>query len=140
MSDTAHNPQADLLYLVREVHNFGGFFGGDTVTLTATLYGASDEGEERTLTIDERALANVRDRHTIAAGMLLALKLTGERVDRAELLGAATHAELRAALGAAQIDGPLDGPQILSYRCTACGLWVAGTLEDGRCRLCGQNL
>jgi hypothetical protein len=138
MPDMTPDSQADQLYLVREVHNFGGFFGGDTVTLTATVQGGPDE--ERTLTIDERALANVRDRHTIAAGMLLAVKLTGERVDRAELLGAATRAELRAALGAAQVDGPLEGPRILSYRCAACGLWVAGAPEDGRCRLCGQNL
>jgi hypothetical protein len=127
------------LYLVREVHNFGGFFGGDTVTLTAVVQGGASD-EEHTLTIDERALANVRDRHTIAAGMLLAVKLAGERVDRAELLGAATHAELRAALGAAQIDSPLAGPQILSYRCATCGLWVAGAPEDGRCRICGQAI
>jgi rubrerythrin len=127
------------LYLVQEVHNFGGFFGGDTVTLSAVAYGSASD-EEHTLTIDERALANVRDRHTIAAGMLLAVKLSGERVDRAELLGAATRAELRAALGAAQIDGPLNGPQLLSYRCAACGLWVAGAPEDGRCRLCGRTI
>ena len=134
-----HNRQPDILYLVREVHNFGGFFGGDTVTLTAAVQGGAPD-EEHTLTIDERALANVRDRHTIAAGMLLGVKLAGERVDRAALLAAATHAELRAALGAAQIDGPLDGPQIVSYRCATCGLWVAGAPEDGRCRLCGQPI
>jgi hypothetical protein len=133
MSDSA------TLYLVREVHNFGGFFGGDTVTLSAVAYGG-DSDEEHTLTIDERALANVRDRHTITAGMLLAVQLAGERIDRAELLGAATHAELRAALGAPRIDGPLDVAQILSYRCAACGLWVAGAPEDGRCRLCGQAI
>jgi hypothetical protein len=139
MSDTTSNSQSTLLYLVQEVHNFGGFFGGDTVTLTAVAYGGAPN-DEHTLTIDERALANVRDRHTIAAGMLLAVQLTGERVDRAELLGAATRAELRAALGQFQIDGPLDGPQILSYRCDACGLWVAGAPVEGRCRLCGQSL
>jgi hypothetical protein len=139
MFDTTNNSQPDPLYLVQEVHNFGGFFGGDTVTLTAAVQGGAP-GDERTLTIDERALANMRDRHTMAAGMLLAVKLTGERVDRAELLGAATHAELRAALGQAQVDGPLDGPQILSYRCDACGLWVAGAPAGGRCRLCGQPI
>jgi hypothetical protein len=127
------------LYLVREVHNFGGFFGGDTVTLTAVVHGDAS-GEEHTLTIDERALANVRDRHTIAAGMLVSLKLAGERVDRAELLAAATRAELRAALGAPTIDGPLEAPRILSYRCAECDLWVAGAPEDGRCRLCGQAI
>jgi rubrerythrin len=124
-------------YLVQEVHNFGGFFGGDTVTLTATRH---DTQAEQTLTIDDRALANVRDRHTIAAGMLLALTLSGERVDRAELLGAASQAELRAALGAPQMAGPLAEPQILSYRCDECGLWVAGAPEAGRCRICGADV
>jgi hypothetical protein len=130
------------LYLVQEVHNFGGFFGGDTVTLTATRRDAPDN--ERVLTIDERVFTNVRDRHTIAAGMLLALALTGERVDRAELLGAATYAGLRAALGPPQPAGPLEAPQILSYRCDACNLWVAGAPEGPpdalRCRLCGGLL
>jgi hypothetical protein len=125
-------------YLVREIHNFGGFFGGDSITLAVTPRGAPDG--ERTLTIDERALANVRDRHTIAAGMLLALTLSGERVDRAELIGAATQAELRAALGEPELKGPLPAPQILSYRCDGCGLWVEGTLEEGKCRVCGNEI
>jgi hypothetical protein len=125
-------------YLVREVHNFGGFFGGDTVTLTATPLDAPDE--EQTITIDQQALANVRDRHTICAGMLLELTRTGDRVDRAELLAAATQAELRAALGLPVLAGPLTGPQILSYRCEACNLWVAGAPVDGQCRLCGAAL
>jgi len=143
-------------YLTQEVHNFGGFFGGDTVTFSAIRRDAPDE--EATITIDERAFSNVRDRHTIAAGMLLEVELAGERVERAELLGAATHAALRAALGPAQPDGPLDGPQILSYRCDACDLWIAGApalippdhmiREDTRsyakvegvCRICGQPI
>jgi rubrerythrin len=125
-------------YLTQEVHNFGGFFGGDTVTFSAVRRDAPDE--EETITIDERAFSNVRDRHTIAAGMLLDVELAGERVERAELLGAATQAELRAALGPALPAGPLDEPLILSYRCDACGLWVAGTPADGVCRLCGQPL
>ncbi len=94
-------------YLVHEVHNFGGFFGGDTVMLTATR---RDTHAEQSLTIDEGAFTNVRDRYTIAAGMLLELTLSGERVDRAELLGAASQAELRAALGPVQVSGPLAGP------------------------------
>jgi len=134
-------------YLVREVHNFGGFFGGDTVTLAAVPFrgaagdgGTAPEDEEATLTIDQQALANVRDRHTIAAGMLLAVTLAGERVDRAELLGAASHQDLRAALGAPEGGGPIDGSRILSYRCEACGLWVAGPPEAGACRVCGTPL
>jgi hypothetical protein len=130
MSDSLH-------YLVQEVQNFGGFFGGDTVMLTATR---RDTHEEQSLTIDERAFTNVRDRYTIAAGMLLALTLSGERVDRAELLGAASQAELRAALGPAQVEGPLTESQILSYRCDSCGLWVAGAPEAGRCRVCDQEI
>ena len=105
--------------------------------LTATR---RDTHEEQSLTIDERAFTNVRDRYTIAAGMLLALTLSGERVDRAELLGAASQAELRAALGPAQVEGPLTESQILSYRCDSCGLWVAGAPEAGRCRVCDQEI
>jgi len=126
-------------FLIQEVHNFGGFFGGDTVTLTASLFGDS-AGAEQTITIDQQALTNVRDRHTISAGMLLELARTGERVDRAELLGAATHAQLRAALGPPTATGPLDEPLILSYACHTCNLWVAGTPEQGRCRVCGTML
>ncbi len=133
------------LFLVQEIHNFGGFFGGDIITLTALRQPSPHAGdnrpnEEYTLTIDQRAFTNVRDRHTIAAGMLLGLVLSGERVDRATLLGAASLAGLRAALGPPQPSAPLDGPLILSYRCELCGQWVAGAPEDGRCRLCGQIL
>ena len=130
------------LFLVQEVHNFGGFFGGDTVTLSATPFGDPGEhtGQEQMITIDQQALANVRDRHTISAGMLLELSRTGERVDRAELLGAATHAQLRAALGAPAVTGPLTDPLILSYACRTCKLWVAGAPEQGCCRLCESNL
>ncbi|MBS1966482.1 MAG: hypothetical protein JST60_11825 [Chloroflexi bacterium SZAS-1] len=125
-------------YLVQEVHNFGGFFGGDTVTLTAARPQAPEQ--EETLTIDQGALVNVRDRHTICAGMLLALTLAGDRIDRAELLGAASHAELRAALGPAQPQEHLDSPQILSYQCPSCGLWVAGAPNTMHCRICGTQL
>ena len=129
-------------FLVQEVHNFGGFFGGDTVTLTATPFGDSSTpaGQEETITIDQQALVNVRDRHSISAGMLLELIRTGERVDRARLLGAATHAELRAALGPPTPEGPLAEPLILSYRCQVCNLWVDGAPEQGRCQVCGSML
>jgi hypothetical protein len=129
-------------FLVQEVHNFGGFFGGDTVTLTATPFGSAaiPAGEEQTFTIDQQALANVRDRHNISAGMLLELSRTGERVDRAELLGAATHAQLRAALGPSVASGPLAEPLILSYACPTCNLWVTGAPKQGHCLLCGSIL
>jgi hypothetical protein len=122
-------------FLVREVHNYGGFFGGETVTLTAAP--EATPNDERTLTIDQAALVNVRDRHTITAGMVLELVFAGERVERAELLAAASQAELRAALGPPHLPPTLDGPAVLSYRCDVCGLWVAGAPEGGRCRACG---
>jgi hypothetical protein len=129
-------------FLVQEVHNFGGFFGGDTVTLTATPFGgaAKPADEEQTITIDQQALANVRDRHRICAGMLLELARTGARVDRAELLGAATHAQLRAALGAPAATGALAEPLILSYACRTCNLWLAGAPDQHTCRVCGTAL
>jgi hypothetical protein len=129
-------------FLVQEVHNFGGFFGGDTVTLTATAFGGAGlpASEEQTITIDQQALTNVRDRHSIGAGMLLELSCTGDRVDRAELLGAATHAQLRAALGPPAVPSPLAEPLILSYACHTCKLWVAGAPEQHRCRICGTAL
>ena len=71
--------------LITELHNFGGFFGGDTVTLS----GATWRGEgaaEQTLTIDEAALANVADRHTLAPGMLLELSFAGGSQDEAKPL------------------------------------------------------
>jgi hypothetical protein len=132
-----------LRYLVQEVHNFGGFFGGDTVTLTATPFAgnaAPSDDDGQTITIDQQALANVRDRHTIGPGMLLELALSGDRVDRAELLAAATHAELRAALSTPAPEGPLAAPQILSYYCDSCKLWIAGAPQEGCCRLCGALL
>jgi hypothetical protein len=122
---------------VREVQNYGGFFGGDTVTLVAV---DRETGLEQTLTIDEAALVGVRGRHAIVAGMLLAVELEGAIVQRAELLGAASHSALREALGPAQPLGPLSGPLVLAYRCESCGLWLAGSPDGGRCRVCGTQL
>jgi rubrerythrin len=121
--------------LVTEVHNFGGFFGGDTVTLSGAEWRA-EAAEERTLTIDQAALANVADRHSVAAGMLLDLAFAGERVERATLLGAGTHAELRRALGEPALPAALDAPVALAHRCAGCALWVP-TDAAGACPVCG---
>lgn len=125
-------------FLVSEVHNFGGFFGGDTVTLSGAEWRA-EAAEERTLTIDQAALASVADRHTIATGMLLDLAFAGERVERAALLGARAHAELRRALGDPPLPATLDAPRALAHRCEPCALWVA-TDERGACPVCGTTL
>jgi hypothetical protein len=125
---------------VTEVHNFGGFFGGDTVTLSATPW---PEGEEETLTIDEKALDNVSNRHTIAPNMLLRLICSGDRVDNARLLAAREIDTLRQALGDAPTAPKLDEPQIRAYHCQRCDLWVAGQPQREAslsCGLCGQSL
>lgn len=133
-----------MLLLITEVHNFGGFFGGDTVTLSGVAWPRAAAAAEQTLTIDEAALANVAGRHNVAAGMLLALELAGERVEQARLLAAADQPALRTALGAPTCAAPLDAPQILSYHCTACGFWVAGEphTADGHsyCTVCNAEL
>jgi hypothetical protein len=124
---------------VTEVHNFGGFFGGDTVSLSATPW---PDGDEETLTIDERALANVRERHLIGAEMLLELEQTGERVDRATLVGARERSTLSMALDVAT--APLSAPQIRAFHCAACSLWLAGAPREQagqqRCSLCDAPL
>jgi hypothetical protein len=137
-------------FLVVEVHNFGGFFGGDTVTLSATpLPGGApgedlttaapdDEVEPVTLVIDEKALRNMRERHKLAPGMVFALALDGERVDEAWLLAAASHEELRAALGPLEVAGPLEGPLTVSRRCPRCGRWALVELFGPGCPACGS--
>lgn len=126
---------------VTEVHNFGGFFGGDTVTLSAVPWPA---GDEETLTIDEKALENITTRHLIAPEMLLELECSGERVDLARLVAAREREQVDAALGAAPPPTPLDGPRIRAYSCPSCNLWIVGQpcIRDGvqRCALCDQAL
>ncbi|MCU0495418.1 MAG: hypothetical protein MUD01_27835 [Chloroflexaceae bacterium] len=130
-------------FLVSEVHNFGGFFGGDTVTLSGQRWREAG-AEEETLTIDQAALTNIGERHNVSAGMLFVLELAGERVDKATLLAASDHGSLRRALGPALPPAPLPGPTVLSYHCTHCGLWVAGAPDEADggacCRLCGERI
>ncbi|NJN17196.1 MAG: hypothetical protein HC822_13425 [Oscillochloris sp.] len=124
-------------FLISEVHNFGGFFGGDTVTLSGAPWRMED-AEEQTLTIDDAALLNVGERHHISAGMLLDLEFAGERVERAVLLGAANHAELRRALGEPELPAHIDAPLILARRCQSCELWVA-VVAAAPCSVCGAT-
>jgi hypothetical protein len=126
---------------VTEVHNFGGFFGGDTVTLSAVPWPA---GEETTLTIDEKAFENVQDRHTIAAEMVIDLDMAGERVDRARVLGGRDWDLLKQTFGDTQPSVLLDAPQIRAYHCSTCDLWLLGQpFSEGErltCSLCDQPL
>ena len=122
-------------FLITEVHNYGGFFGGDTVTLDAAPL--DTPAAIRTMVIDARALSNVPDRHMILAGMVLELELDGERVDHAKLLAASNPEELRDALGKPRIAGPLEQPLLLSARCPECQRWVLGEVwAEPQCTLC----
>jgi hypothetical protein len=125
-------------FLVTEVHNFGGFFGGDTINLSGRPWG-EDDADEETLTIDAAALRNVPQRHHVTAGMVFALTMIGERVERAELLAALDQAALRQALGRPQLTGPFTAPLRLSARCGRCERWVV-TNAEARCPLCGADL
>ncbi len=126
---------------VLEVHNFGGFFGGDTVTLTAARV---DDSIEETLTIDEKALANVCDRYHIAPTMVLDLDMIGNRVERAELRAAAEWSLLDTALPASRPSPPLHAPVIRAYYCANCEAWVVGSPmvdePNPTCQLCGKTL
>lgn len=125
---------------VTEVHNFGGFFGGDTVTLSAVPW---PDGEEETLTIDEKALQNIGARHNVAPEMLLELECAGDRIDRAWLLGARDRASMNEALNGTP-PPPLDAPRIRAYQCHHCDLWVVGAPDtasgEARCGVCQQPL
>ena len=121
---------------VAEVHNYGGFFGGDTITFDAAP--VADQEAVRTLVIDAPALVNVPDRHNILAGMVLELAMDGERVDRATLLAAQSIEELRDALGLPSFAELLDEPVVLSGRCPTCERWVIRELlkNSQACGLC----
>lgn len=126
---------------ITEVHNFGGFFGGDTVTLSAVPW---PEGEEDSLTIDEKALTNITARHTLEAEMLLDLDMAGDRVDHARLVAARSREALDAALGDAPSTSRLDGPRIRAFHCARCDLWVVGPPQGDdnalRCTICDTPL
>ena len=132
------------VYLVREVHNYGGFFGGDTVSLTASPQDAPDTALD--LTIADNVFDNLSDRHAVVAGLVLALDLDGDEVRRAVVVGAQDRQALKKALRPAPPPpAPADGGLVraLAYHCGHCELWIAGA-PDGSgpytCRVCGSAL
>jgi len=118
---------------VREVTSYGGFFGGDSITLIATPL---DDGDGRTLTIEQDDLAV--DRHRIVGGMVLDARLEGDHIARATIAAAPERAQLRDMLPPEA--GPLDGPRAFSHYCKACALWIRGEPLNGTCRLLGHTL
>jgi hypothetical protein len=141
------------IYLVDEVHNYGGFFGGDTVSLTASPLKAPDQALD--LTIADNVFDNLTDRHKVVAGLALKLALDGDEVRRAHVIGARDRTVLRDALQRpASPPGPpalggtegLTTDQLirpLAYHCAACDLWIAGAPSGTgpyTCRVCGATL
>ncbi len=138
-----HGDEEYVNYIVTDVLNFGGFFGGETVTLDATL--RSDPSKYASFIIPEHVFDNLTARHLIAAGMALGLVVDNGEVRAARVLGAPTRDQLKEIVKppAPSESGP--APRGLSYRCGQCDLWITGTpkrLDDGSylCLLCDSKL
>jgi hypothetical protein len=130
-------------YVVLDVLNFGGFFGGETVTLDASPM--ADRDRVQGFIIPEHLFDNLTQRHLIAAGMALGLVVDGGEVRAARVLGAPEREQLKQIVKqpAPGESGP--GPRALMYRCASCDLWITGMptqKEDGGyyCRLCDTKL
>jgi hypothetical protein len=141
----AHRTYADdefVTYIVTDVLNFGGFFGGETVTLDAAPMSAPDKVSG--FIIPEHVFDNLTQRHLIAAGMALGLVVDNGEVRAARVLGAPTREQLKDIVKPPEQTGTGPGPRALSYKCARCNLWITGTpdLRDGvyYCRLCGTKL
>lgn len=122
--------------IVEQIENVGGFFGGDTITITVR----QQNQDSQTITIDEHALSNVPSRFQIATGMLLRITRQGERIEQAELLGASSAEQLRAALAPPTLPQQITQPYILSYWCNNCQLWLNGAPQNQQCTRCQKPL
>lgn len=130
-------------YIVTDVLNFGGFFGGETVTLDA--YPFSEPSRYVSFIIPEHLFDNLTQRHLIAPGMALGLVVDGGEVRSATVLGAPTREQLKEIIKPPPPDTTsAAAPRALSYRCAHCNLWIAGTPDQRDeayyCRLCGTKL
>lgn len=130
-------------YIVTDVLNFGGFFGGETVTLDAAPLSTPDKITG--FIIPEHVFDNLTQRHLIAAGMALGLVVDNGEIRAARVLGAPTREQLKEIVKPPAPSEAGPGPRALSYKCTNCNLWITGTpdrRDDGGyyCRLCGTKL
>ncbi len=130
-------------YIVTDVLNFGGFFGGETVTLDAAPMSASEKITG--FIIPEHVFDNLTMRHLIAAGMALGLVVDNGEIRAARIQGAPTREQLKEIVKPPAHTETGLGPRALSYKCANCNLWITGTPElqsDGSyyCRLCGTKL
>lgn len=130
-------------YIVTDVLNFGGFFGGETVTLDAVPKAAPDR--IASFIIPEHVFENLTVRHLIASGMALGLVVDNGEVRAARVLGAPTREQLKEIVKPPSPNEAGPGPRALMYRCATCDLWITGTPlqgEDGGyyCLICDTKL
>src|SRR5438105_7038502 len=102
-------------YIVKDVLNFGGFFGGETVTLDAAPM--SDPDKVTGFIIPEHVFDNLTMRHLIAAGMALGLVVENGEVRAARVLGAPTREQLKEIVKQPEQVGTGPSPRALMYKC-----------------------
>jgi hypothetical protein len=142
-ANRAYGDEDFVTYIVTDVLNFGGFFGGETVTLDAAPMATPDKISG--FIIPEHVFENLTQRHLIAQGMALGLVVDNGEVRAARVLGAPTREQLKEIVKPPEQTGTGPGPRALSYKCPHCNLWITGTPDlrgDGAyyCRLCGAKL
>jgi hypothetical protein len=138
-----HSGNEYVPYRVVDVLNYGGFFGGETVTLDAYPFSAPDRITG--FIIPEHLFDNLTQRHLIQAGVALGLVVDGGEVRSARVLGAPTREQLKELVKPPSHEGSTTAPRGLSYKCANCDLWISGTpdrREDGHyyCLLCSTKL
>src|ERR1700694_2801571 len=114
-ANRAYGDEDFVTYIVTDVLNFGGFFGGETVTLDAAPMAAPDK--IKGFIIPEHVFENLTQRHLIAAGMALGWVVDTGEIRAARVLGAPTREKLKEIV---KPPAPADagpGPRALSYKC-----------------------
>ena len=131
------------VWIVEEVNNYGGFFGGETVTFSAVA--RADPNRRQEFTVDDFAFENLRERHKIVPGIALALLIKDDKVEKARVIGAREREDLRAAL--TESEHVPAAIRVFAYWCPHDRLWVAGQPLEPQpptgqyvCRLCGNTL
>ena len=109
-------------YRVVDVLNYGGFFGGETVTLDAYPFSAPDRITG--FIIPEHLFDNLTQRHLIQAGWLSAWWWMAEKCVPRRVLGAPTREQLKELVKPPSHEGSTAAPRGLSYKCAHCDLWI----------------
>ncbi|MDQ4078700.1 MAG: hypothetical protein M3220_20970 [Chloroflexota bacterium] len=129
------------LYKVKEVLNYGGFFGGDTISAIVEPYGG---GAEQDVTIDEHAFDNLKDRYKVLDGFILDLEMDEGNVTNARIVAAPELQQLKEAIDP---DAPSERERryrVFAYKCSPEDIWVRGEPEElgedrYRCVICGTE-